>query len=97
MKAFFDFYMINIIDARKSFVKFVSFFEVFLLSGVDENNSLASLNEDHSSGFANSAFESGLLEIIPQGDFLSGLGLLSEDGFGLSSVTGLFGIITSST
>lgn len=55
-----------------------------------EDDGLGSADDDGSLSLA-------LVALEPEGDFLGGLGLLSEDGLGLSSVTRLLAVVTSSS
>ena len=73
-----------------SFEEGVSLALVLLLDVLDlhEHDGLGSAHHDHSSGLALGALQS-------ERDFLGGLGLLPEDGFGLASVAGLFAVVTS--
>ena len=65
---------------------------VLLLDVLDlhQHDGLGASNHDDSSGLALGALQS-------EGDFLGGLGLLAEDGLGLTSITRLLAVITSST
>lgn len=76
----------------RSFEESVSSADVFLFDFLDvhQNDGFGSTNNDDSSSLALIAFQS-------EGDFLGCFGLLSEDGLGLSTVTRLFAIVTSST
>lgn len=56
---------------------------------VHEDHGLGTSDDDDSSSFADVALES-------ECDFLGSFGFLSEDGFGLSSVAGLFAVVASS-
>ena len=73
----------------ESFVKGVSSTCVFLLDFLDvhEDHSLGSADDQNTSALAHSALNS-------EGDFLGCLGFLPEDGLGLSSIAGLFAIVT---
>jgi hypothetical protein len=73
-----------------SFIESVFIFDLFLLAGVDENDSFASLDEVHPFPLAHSALES-------EGNLFSGFGLLVENRFCLSSETRLFHVVSSSS
>ena len=75
----------------ESFVKGVSSTCVFLLDFFDvhQHHSLGSADDENTSTLTVSALDS-------ECDFLGGFGLLPEDGLGLSSITGLFAVVTSS-
>jgi hypothetical protein len=60
------------------------------LFNIHQHDWFGSADDDTSSGFADVALQS-------EGDFLGGFGFFSEDGFGLSSVTWLFSVVTSSS
>jgi hypothetical protein len=65
---------------------------IFLLNILDlhQHYSFGSTHQYHSSGLAFAALQS-------QGYFFSSFSFLSEDGFGLTSISGLFAVITSSS
>ena len=65
---------------ERSFIESVFIFDLFLLAGVNENDSFASLDEVHPFPLAHSALES-------EGNLFSGFGLFVENGFRLSSET----------
>ena len=75
-----------------SFEEGVSLTLVFLLDvlHLHEHHALGSADDYHASGFAFGALQS-------EGDLLGGLGFLSEDGLGLTSVSRLFAIVSAST
>ncbi len=55
-------------------------------------------HQDHCFGSANDngSLSLALVALQSEGDFLGGLGLLSEDRFGLSTISWLFAVVTSS-
>lgn len=72
-----------------SFEEGVSLSLIFLLDVLDlhEDDGLGPADDDDPPGLTLSALQSKC-------DFLGGLGLLPEDGFGLASVAGLFAVVT---
>ena len=56
-------------------------------------------HQDHRFGSADddTSFSLALVALQSEGDFLGGFGFLSEDGFGLSSISGLLSVVTSSS
>ena len=76
----------------ESFIKSVSLSCVFLFDFLDvhQDHSLGSSDNDDTSAFAFVTLES-------EGNFLCGFGFLSKDRLGLTTVTRLFAIVTSST
>jgi hypothetical protein len=76
----------------ESFIESVSLTSIFLFDFLDvhQNHSLSSTNNNHTSTFAFVALKS-------EGDLLGCFGFLSKDRFGLSTITGLLAIVTSST
>jgi hypothetical protein len=78
------------IDYYLSLIKSVSFFEVLLLGRVDEDNGLATFDYITSSSLACGALKS-------EDNLFGGFGLFVENGFGLTSETSLFHVISSST
>jgi|688.fasta_scaffold396618_2 hypothetical protein len=76
----------------ESFEEGISFTLVLLLDVLDlhQHHSLGSTDHYHTSGLALGALQ-------PEGDLFGGFSFLSEDGLCLSSVSGLFAIISAST
>jgi hypothetical protein len=73
-----------------SLVESVALFEVLLLGWIDKNDGLATLDHIHSSSLTDSAFQT-------ERHLFSGFGFLVENGLGLTTKTGLFHVVSSST
>ena len=80
------------LNIEQSFEESVTLSDSLLsdLFNIHEDHWFGSAYNDTSSCFAHVALQS-------EGDFLGGFGFFSEDGFGLSSVTRLFSVVTSSS